>query len=175
MQPPAGPCVLVCDPPAESGHSNTPHPSQVKKAVPKPALNRNAHAPDMMGGGGGGGGGYGGAPPPLKLFVGGTGEITDDEFRSHFEVYGDMSDCALLRNADGTSRGFGFVTFTTDEVGRSDNIQLTFTFRLSERALYWRCFFIHLLPPMLSYTTPLCTPTGQSPWYGFRDVATLPS
>ena len=103
-------------PPTPSSLSQPPpltHTPQVKKAVPKPSNPQGG-----MGGGGygGGGGGYGGAPPPLKLFVGGTGEITDDEFKTHFEVYGEMSDCVLLRNADGSSRGFGFVTYTTDEV-----------------------------------------------------------
>ena len=52
---------------------------EVKKAVPKNA--QGGH------GGGHGGGGHQSAPI-LKLFVGGTGEISDDEFRSHFEQYG---------------------------------------------------------------------------------------
>eukprot|EP00210_Caulerpa_lentillifera_P005513 g5272.t1 len=46
-----------------------------------------------------------------KMFVGGTGEISDEEFRRHFAKYGDIEDAAIVRK-DGVSRGFGFVTFT---------------------------------------------------------------
>lgn len=49
-----------------------------------------------------------------KMFVGGTGEVTDEEFRDYFSQFGQIEDAAILRK-DGVSRGFGFVTFT-DEV-----------------------------------------------------------
>lgn len=55
---------------------------EVKKAVPKNGQ-----------GNGGGAMSSGNQPPSLKLFVGGTGELTDDEFRSHFEEYGEYCFC----------------------------------------------------------------------------------
>jgi len=45
-----------------------------------------------------------------KMFVGGTGEITDEEFRQHFDKYGEIEDAVVVRR-DNVSRGFGFVTF----------------------------------------------------------------
>lgn len=40
------------------------------------------------------------------------GEISDEAFRAHFEPYGVIEDCVVLRDKlDGSSRGFGFVTF----------------------------------------------------------------
>lgn len=51
-----------------------------------------------------------------KMFVGGTGEISDEEFRAYFAQYGDIDDCVVLRNKhDGSSRGFGFVTFRDEK------------------------------------------------------------
>lgn len=44
------------------------------------------------------------------------GEISDEAFRAHFEPYGVIEDCVVLRDKlDGSSRGFGFVTFQ-DEI-----------------------------------------------------------
>lgn len=42
------------------------------------------------------------------MFV--QGEITDEEFRQHFDRYGEIEDAVVVRR-DGASRGFGFVTF----------------------------------------------------------------
>ncbi|WIA12959.1 hypothetical protein OEZ85_006574 [Tetradesmus obliquus] len=49
-----------------------------------------------------------------KMFVGGTGDLTDDDFRQHFAQFGEIEDAAVVRR-EGMSRGFGFVTFA-DEV-----------------------------------------------------------
>lgn len=49
-----------------------------------------------------------------KMFVGGTGEVTDDEFKDYFAQFGIIEDAAIVRK-NGISRGFGFVTFA-DEV-----------------------------------------------------------
>lgn len=49
-----------------------------------------------------------------KLFVGGTGELSDDDFRHYFQTYGEIQDAVIVRKQDGTSRGFGFVTFTNE-------------------------------------------------------------
>lgn len=32
-----------------------------------------------------------------KMFVGGTGELTDEDFREHFSQYGDIEDAAVSR------------------------------------------------------------------------------
>lgn len=51
-----------------------------------------------------------------KMFVGGiTDAIGDDEFRSYFSEFGSITDATILRNPDGSVRGYGFVTFD-DEV-----------------------------------------------------------
>jgi RNA recognition motif-containing protein len=52
-----------------------------------------------------------------KLFVGGLSWDTDDEgLRRAFESFGDIQEATVIRHRDtGRSRGFGFVTFATDE------------------------------------------------------------
>nr|XP_045011530.1 heterogeneous nuclear ribonucleoprotein A1-like [Jaculus jaculus] len=52
-----------------------------------------------------------------KLFVGGLGaQCTEESLRGHFERWGTLTDCVVVRHA-GTSlsRGFGFVTFAAVE------------------------------------------------------------
>jgi len=50
-----------------------------------------------------------------KLFVGGISrDTTDDEFRVYFEQFGPISDCVVIKD-NGVPKGFGFVTFSTDE------------------------------------------------------------
>jgi len=53
----------------------------------------------------------------VKLFVGGLSWDTDDRsLRTRFEEYGTVEDAIVIRDRDtGRSRGFGFVTFSTDE------------------------------------------------------------
>jgi len=52
-----------------------------------------------------------------KLFVGGLPWATTDEaLREAFEEYGNVEEANVVRERDtGRSRGFGFVTFSTDE------------------------------------------------------------
>ncbi|CAD7702233.1 unnamed protein product [Ostreobium quekettii] len=50
-----------------------------------------------------------------KMFVGGTGEISDQDFKLYFDPYGEIDDAVIVRTKDGSSRGFGFVTFK-DEI-----------------------------------------------------------
>ncbi|CAF1103545.1 unnamed protein product [Didymodactylos carnosus] len=47
-----------------------------------------------------------------KVFIGGLSySTTDDTLRSYCEKFGDITDCVIMRDRSGTSRGFGFVTF----------------------------------------------------------------
>nr|XP_055206895.1 heterogeneous nuclear ribonucleoprotein A1-like [Gorilla gorilla gorilla] len=53
-----------------------------------------------------------------KLFIGGLSfETTDESLRSHFEQWGTLTDCVVMRDPNTKcSRGFGFVTYATVEV-----------------------------------------------------------
>jgi len=52
----------------------------------------------------------------LKIFVGGLQKTTDDEtVKEHFTAFGEVARCDIIRNLDGSSRGFAFVGFTTEE------------------------------------------------------------
>ena len=53
----------------------------------------------------------GGSRLTKKLFVGGAVDITDSEFRDYFSQFGRIEDASILRKPDGSSRGYGFVTF----------------------------------------------------------------
>ena len=52
-----------------------------------------------------------------KLFIGGSSfETTDESLRSHFEQWGTLTDCVVMRDPNTKrSRGFGFVTYATVE------------------------------------------------------------
>ena len=49
-----------------------------------------------------------------KLFIGGLNfETTDDSLREHFEKWGTLTDCVVMRDPQTKcSRGFGFVTYS---------------------------------------------------------------
>ncbi|KPP79571.1 hypothetical protein Z043_100843 [Scleropages formosus] len=49
-----------------------------------------------------------------KLFIGGLSfETTDESLRAHFEQWGKLTDCVVMRDpASKRSRGFGFVTYS---------------------------------------------------------------
>ncbi|TRY96114.1 hypothetical protein DNTS_015582 [Danionella cerebrum] len=54
-----------------------------------------------------------------KLFIGGLSfETTDDSLRTHFEQWGTLTDCVVMKDPNSKrSRGFGFVTYSSvDEV-----------------------------------------------------------
>jgi len=54
--------------------------------------------------------------PSLKLFIGGVPKfVGDDEYREYFQSFGELDDCILMRDMEGIGRGFGFVTFKTQE------------------------------------------------------------
>ena len=52
-----------------------------------------------------------------KLFVGGISwGVDDDELRRHFEQFGTVVDARVIRDrTTGRSRGFGFVTFKSED------------------------------------------------------------
>ncbi|XP_043362681.1 heterogeneous nuclear ribonucleoprotein A1 isoform X2 [Dermochelys coriacea] len=52
-----------------------------------------------------------------KLFIGGLSfETTDESLRGHFEQWGTLTDCVVMRDPNTKrSRGFGFVTYSTVE------------------------------------------------------------
>ncbi|XP_028616083.1 protein TFG isoform X2 [Grammomys surdaster] len=52
-----------------------------------------------------------------KLFIGGLScETTDESLRSHFEQWGTLTDCVVMKDPNTKrSRGFGFVTYATVE------------------------------------------------------------
>ncbi|KAB0384742.1 hypothetical protein FD755_006659 [Muntiacus reevesi] len=52
-----------------------------------------------------------------KLFIGGLSfETADESLRSHFEHWGTLTDCVVMRDPNTKrSRGFGFVTYSTVE------------------------------------------------------------
>ena len=56
-----------------------------------------------------------------KLFVGGLSwGTTDDGLRAAFEAFGEVADAKVITDRDtGRSRGFGFVTFRSDEAAET--------------------------------------------------------
>ncbi|XP_037628165.1 heterogeneous nuclear ribonucleoprotein A1b isoform X2 [Sebastes umbrosus] len=59
-----------------------------------------------------------------KLFIGGLSfETTDESLRAHFEQWGSLTDCVVMRDPNTKrSRGFGFVTYSSvDEVDAAMN------------------------------------------------------
>ncbi|GFH11342.1 uncharacterized protein HaLaN_06825 [Haematococcus lacustris] len=63
-----------------------------------------------------------------KVFVGGTGDLEDEQLRNYFLQYGEITDAAIVRHPDGGTRGFGFVTFAQSQsaeacAGRTHDIE----------------------------------------------------
>jgi cold-inducible RNA-binding protein len=56
-----------------------------------------------------------------KLFVGGLSwDTTDDGLHQAFASYGEITEAKVITDRDtGRSRGFGFVTFTSDEAAKT--------------------------------------------------------
>eukprot|EP00914_Ancora_sagittata_P003021 GHVO01006285.1.p1 GENE.GHVO01006285.1~~GHVO01006285.1.p1 ORF type:complete len:566 (+),score=60.40 GHVO01006285.1:12-1709(+) len=56
-------------------------------------------------------------PNPCKVFVGGIGQATmESTLKDHFVRYGPVIDCVIVtERKSGRSRGFGFVTFPTEQ------------------------------------------------------------
>ncbi|KAL7677144.1 hypothetical protein ACOME3_003389 [Neoechinorhynchus agilis] len=51
-----------------------------------------------------------------KLFIGGIKDgLNEEDLREYFHKYGEITDCIVMRNAEGVVRGFGFVQFTDSD------------------------------------------------------------
>jgi len=47
-----------------------------------------------------------------KIFAGGLNRDTaDDKFKEYFSKFGEIADCVIIKDNNGTSRGFGFITY----------------------------------------------------------------
>uniref|UniRef100_A0A8C6WMQ1 Heterogeneous nuclear ribonucleoprotein A3 n=1 Tax=Neogobius melanostomus TaxID=47308 RepID=A0A8C6WMQ1_9GOBI len=70
-----------------------------------------------------------------KLFIGGLSfETTEDSLRAHFEKWGTLTDCVVMRDSDSRrSRGFGFVTYSS--VGEVDEAMRNRPHKLDGRAV----------------------------------------
>eukprot|EP00928_Gymnodinium_smaydae_P055274 TRINITY_DN38864_c0_g1_i1.p1 TRINITY_DN38864_c0_g1~~TRINITY_DN38864_c0_g1_i1.p1 ORF type:complete len:270 (+),score=40.14 TRINITY_DN38864_c0_g1_i1:89-898(+) len=53
--------------------------------------------------------------PSNKIFVGGIGDATKDDLIEHFGRYGRILEAFVVKDRDGNSRNFGYVTFDTVE------------------------------------------------------------
>ena len=53
-----------------------------------------------------------------KVFIGGLDyNLSDEDFRKHFESYGPVKDAQIVRDpTTGKSKGFGFVTYYKDTI-----------------------------------------------------------
>ena len=72
-------------------------------------------------GAGGGGDGVKFSYPKSKIFVGGLDfKLTSEELKDHFTQFGDVQDAIILKDINtGESRGFGFVTFSAEDVAQN--------------------------------------------------------
>ncbi|KHJ81724.1 hypothetical protein OESDEN_18588 [Oesophagostomum dentatum] len=53
---------------------------------------------------------------PHRVFVGGfPASTTELELREHFEQFFTIKEVKVIRSADGVSKGYGFITFDTDD------------------------------------------------------------
>ncbi|KAF9601479.1 hypothetical protein IFM89_020246 [Coptis chinensis] len=51
-----------------------------------------------------------------KIFVGGlSAKVTDDDFKNYFEKFGNITDVVVIDDSTGRRRGFGFITFDSEE------------------------------------------------------------
>ncbi|KAM9040067.1 LOW QUALITY PROTEIN: uncharacterized protein AAG666_009044, partial [Megaptera novaeangliae] len=97
-------------------HTINGHNCEVKKALSKEEIPTPAAAAAAAAAAGGGEEGHDPKEPEQlrKLFIGGLSfETTDDSLREHFEEWGTLTDCVVIRDPQTKrSRGFGFVTYS---------------------------------------------------------------
>lgn len=51
-------------------------------------------------------------------------DMTDDKLKSIFSAYGKITSCAVMKNSDGTSKGFGFVAFEDPQAAESAVVEM---------------------------------------------------
>ncbi|XP_077552977.1 uncharacterized protein LOC144167661 isoform X3 [Haemaphysalis longicornis] len=96
-----------------------PHQLDGRTVDPKSCIPRSA---DRAGGGGGGGGGsFGGRgggskSSTTKIFVGGLpATVTETDLHAFFSKYGKVTETRIMYDREWRSRGFGFVTFDSED------------------------------------------------------------
>ncbi|VDM36676.1 unnamed protein product [Toxocara canis] len=101
---------------------------------------------------------------PHRIFVGGfASATTESELRSIFERFGHVREAKVIRNGEGTPKGYGFVTFDSEEEAKAVII------RAEKEKLEFRGRRLNLGPavrrtlrgPRFSQEYTLSTPTGQ--------------
>uniref|UniRef100_A0A7I5E8V6 RRM domain-containing protein n=1 Tax=Haemonchus contortus TaxID=6289 RepID=A0A7I5E8V6_HAECO len=108
---------------------------------------------------------------PHRVFVGGfPASTTELELREHFEQFFTIKEVKVIRSADGVSKGYGFITFDTDD--EADTVR-----GMSPEKLEFKGRKLNLGPALRRmsqrYSTvadyAIATPTGlvQSPTYGY--------
>ncbi|ETN78066.1 hypothetical protein NECAME_10607 [Necator americanus] len=106
---------------------------------------------------------------PHRVFVGGfPASTTELELREHFEQFFTIKEVKVIRSADGVSKGYGFITFDTDD--EADTVR-----GMSPDKLEFKGRKLNLGPALRRmsqrYSTDyaIATPTGlvQSPTYGY--------
>lgn len=106
---------------------------------------------------------------PHRVFVGGfPASTTELELREHFEQFFTIKEVKVIRSADGVSKGYGFITFDTDD--EADSVR-----GMSPDKLEFKGRKLNLGPALrrmsqrYSADYAIATPTGlvQSPTYGY--------
>eukprot|EP00199_Chlamydomonas_sp_CCMP681_P002946 CAMPEP_0119105606 /NCGR_PEP_ID=MMETSP1180-20130426/3520_1 /TAXON_ID=3052 ORGANISM="Chlamydomonas cf sp, Strain CCMP681" /NCGR_SAMPLE_ID=MMETSP1180 /ASSEMBLY_ACC=CAM_ASM_000741 /LENGTH=305 /DNA_ID=CAMNT_0007090699 /DNA_START=29 /DNA_END=942 /DNA_ORIENTATION=- len=75
---------------------------EAKAAVPRPGHGERGGASQ-----------YSAPQASTKMFIGGTGDLDDEQLKTYFAQFGEITDAAIVKHPDGASRGFGFVTYAT--------------------------------------------------------------
>ncbi|CAA7400620.1 unnamed protein product [Spirodela intermedia] len=92
------------------------------------------------------------------LFVGNMPEVVDDDaLRSIFQRHGKIDRAFIARNADGRSKGFGFVEYTVVSDSWADEVEIM---HLSDQNLFierarWRVFSLHQAVSLGVYGLPI--------------------
>ncbi|KAK5985129.1 RRM domain-containing protein [Trichostrongylus colubriformis] len=100
---------------------------------------------------------------PHRVFVGGfPASTTELELREHFEQFFTIKEVKVIRSADGVSKGYGFITFDTDD--EADTVR-----GMSPEKLEFKGRKLNLGPALRLADYAIATPTGlvQSPTYGY--------
>ena len=85
-----------------------------------------------------------------KLFVGGISfDTTDEAMNEYFARYGTITDCVVIKEQSGKSKGFGFVTYETEEEVSRASLYTRGALKVMQPSLFlhlWLIFLWHKLP-----------------------------